>query len=40
MSTCSSDRPLEVVGEDSFQVIPGVDRVFSEALQPCEGSGL
>jgi hypothetical protein len=40
MSTYSSDIALEVDGEDSFQVIPGVDQVFSKALQPCEGSGL
>jgi hypothetical protein len=39
-STCSGDRPLEVVGEDSLQNIPRVDGVFPEALQPCEQSGL
>jgi hypothetical protein len=31
-STCSSDRPLEVVGEDSLQIVPIVDEVFPEAL--------
>jgi hypothetical protein len=40
MSTCSSDRPLEVVGEDSFKIILRVDEVFPEAFQPREGSGL
>jgi hypothetical protein len=28
MSTCSSNRPLKVVGEDSLQIIPRVDGVF------------
>jgi hypothetical protein len=40
MSTCSSDHPLEVVGEDSLQIIPRVDGVFLEALQPCGWSSL
>lgn len=35
-STCSIDRTLEVVDEDSFQTVPGVDGVFREAFQPCE----
>jgi hypothetical protein len=39
-STCSSNCPLKVVGEDSLQIIPGVDEVFPEACQPCEWSGL
>jgi hypothetical protein len=40
MSTCSSNRPLKVVGENSLQIIPGVDGVFREAFQPCDYSGL
>jgi hypothetical protein len=35
-STCVGDRPLEVVDEDLLEPLPGVDRVVSEALQPCE----
>jgi hypothetical protein len=40
MSTCSSDRPFKVVGEDSLQIIPRVEGVFPEALQPCEWGSL
>jgi hypothetical protein len=40
MNTYSSNRPLKVVGEDSLQIIPGVDGVFREAFQPCEWSSL
>jgi hypothetical protein len=36
MSTCTSDRPLEVVDEDLLEPLPGVDRVVAEALQPRE----
>jgi hypothetical protein len=36
MSTCASDRPLEVVDEDLLELLPGVDRVVAEALQPRE----
>jgi hypothetical protein len=35
-STCTSDRPLEVVNEDLLEPLPGVDRVVAEALQPRE----
>jgi hypothetical protein len=35
-STCTGDRPLEVVDEDFLEPLPGVDRVVAEALQPCE----
>jgi hypothetical protein len=38
-STYSSDRPLEIVGEDNLQIIPRVDGVFPEALQAREWSG-
>jgi hypothetical protein len=31
-SACSSDHPLEVVGEDGLKVILRVDGVFSQAL--------
>jgi hypothetical protein len=36
MSTCTSDRPLEVVDEDLLELLTGVDRVVAEALQPRE----
>jgi hypothetical protein len=36
MSTCASDRPLEVVDEDLLEPLPGIDRVVAEALQPRE----
>jgi hypothetical protein len=36
MSTCMSDRPLEVVDEDLLEPLPGVDQVVAEALQPRE----
>jgi hypothetical protein len=36
MSTCTSDRPLEVVDEDLLEPLRGVDRVVAEALQPRE----
>jgi hypothetical protein len=36
MSTCVSDRSLEVVDEDLLESLPGVDGVVSEALQPRE----
>jgi hypothetical protein len=39
-STCTSDRPLEVVDEDLLEPLPGVDRVIAEALQPCERRGV
>jgi hypothetical protein len=32
MSTCASDRPLEVVDEDLLELLSGVDRVVAEAL--------
>jgi hypothetical protein len=35
-STCTSDRPLEVVDEDLLKPFPGVDRVVAKALQPRE----
>jgi hypothetical protein len=35
-STCTSDRSLEVVDEDLFELLLGVDRVAAEALQPGE----
>jgi hypothetical protein len=35
-STCTSDRPLEVVDEDLLQPLPGIGRVVAEALQPRE----
>jgi hypothetical protein len=35
-STCTGDRPLEVVDEDFLELLPGVDRFVVEALQPCE----
>jgi hypothetical protein len=34
MSTCASNRPLEVVNEDLLEQLPGVARVVAEALQP------
>jgi hypothetical protein len=36
MSTCASNRPLEVVDEDLLELLPRVDRVVAEALQPRE----
>jgi hypothetical protein len=36
MSTCASDRPLEVVNEDLLEPLLGVDRVVAEDLQPRE----
>jgi hypothetical protein len=36
ISTCTGDRPLEVVDEDFLEPLPGVDRVVVEALQPRE----
>jgi hypothetical protein len=36
MSTCASDRPLEVVDEDLLEPLLGVNRVVAEALQPRE----
>jgi hypothetical protein len=36
MSTCASDRPLEVIDEDLLEALPGVDGVAAEALQPRE----
>jgi hypothetical protein len=36
MSTCTSDRSLEVVDEDLLEALPGVDGVAAEALQPGE----
>jgi hypothetical protein len=36
MSTGMGDRPLEVVDEDFLELLPGVDRVVIEALQPRE----
>jgi hypothetical protein len=35
-STCTGDRPLEVVDEDLLEPLPRVNRVSFEALQPCE----
>jgi hypothetical protein len=35
-STCASDHPLEVVDEDLLELLPGVDRVVAEPLQPRE----
>jgi hypothetical protein len=35
-STCTGDRPLEVVDEDFLEPLLGVDQVVAEALQPCE----
>jgi hypothetical protein len=35
-STCASDYPLEVVDENLLELLPRVDRVVAEALQPCE----
>jgi hypothetical protein len=35
-STCTGDRPLEVVDEDFLELLRGVDRVVAEALQPRE----
>ena len=34
MSTCAEHGVLEVVDEDPFQVIPGVDDVLLEAFEP------
>jgi hypothetical protein len=39
-STYPCDGPFEVVEEDLLQVVPGVDGVWLEALQPCEWGGL
>jgi hypothetical protein len=39
-STCTSDRPLEVVDEDRLEPLPGVDQVVAEALQPRERRGV
>jgi hypothetical protein len=36
MSTCTSDRSLEVVDEDLLESLSGVDGVVPEALQPRE----
>jgi hypothetical protein len=36
MSTCTSDRSLEVVDEDLLELFPGVDGVVVKALQPGE----
>jgi hypothetical protein len=36
MSTCTSDRSLEVVDEDLLEALLGVDGVAAEALQPGE----
>jgi hypothetical protein len=35
-STCTGDRPLEVVDEYFLELLPGVDRVVAKALQPYE----
>jgi hypothetical protein len=35
-STCASNRSLEVVDEDPLELLPGVDGVVAEALQPRE----
>ena len=35
-STCPRDGPLIVVEEDFLEVIPVVDGVWLEALQPCD----
>jgi hypothetical protein len=40
MSTCTSDRPLEVVDEDLLKPFPGVNRVVAETLQPREVRGV
>jgi hypothetical protein len=34
LSTCTSNRPLEVVDENLLEALPGVDGVVGEALQP------
>jgi hypothetical protein len=39
-STCTGDRPLEVVDEDFLEPLLGVDRVVAEALQPCTRRGV
>jgi hypothetical protein len=39
-STCTSDRPLEVVDEDLLKPFPGIDRVIADALQPRERRGV
>jgi hypothetical protein len=39
-STCTSDCPLEIVDENLFETLPGVDRVVAEALQPRERRGV
>jgi hypothetical protein len=36
MSTCASNRSLEVVDEDPLELFPGVDGFVAEALQPHE----
>jgi hypothetical protein len=35
-STCVSDQPQEVVDENLLELLPRVDRVIAEALQPHE----
>jgi hypothetical protein len=35
-STCTGNRPLEIVDEDLLKSFPGVDGVAAEALQPSE----
>jgi hypothetical protein len=40
MSTCSKHGALEVVDEDPLQVLLGVDGVWLEAFEPCEGCEL
>jgi hypothetical protein len=40
MSTCTTDRPLEVADEDLLEPLPRVDRVVAEALQPYERRGV
>jgi hypothetical protein len=35
-STCISNRSLEVVDEDLLELLPGVNGVVAEALQPRE----
>jgi hypothetical protein len=35
-STCASNRSLEIIDEDPLELLPGVDGVVAEALQPRE----